>query len=112
MIANQAGSTGLNLQAGRYLINYDLPDTPAVWEQRKYRIRRLDSKHDKVYIINLINRGMVDEAILAKLKDKQAAFDFVVENDEGQTQVHREIAAGKKKPKKKKRKKEKAIAWD
>jgi SNF2 family DNA or RNA helicase len=108
MIANQAGSTGLNLQAGRYLINYDLPDTPAIWEQRKYRIRRLDSKHDRVYIINLINRGMVDEQILTKLKDKQAAFDFVIENDEASSQVHREIA----KKSKKKRKEEKAVEWN
>ncbi len=88
MVANQAGATGLNLQAGRYLINYDLPDTPAEWEQRKYRIRRLDSTFDKIYIINLIVRGLVDEAILAKLDNKQAAFDFILENDEGQTKAH------------------------
>uniref|UniRef100_UPI003B9878AE helicase-related protein n=1 Tax=Klebsiella pneumoniae TaxID=573 RepID=UPI003B9878AE len=31
MIANGAGSTGLNLQARRYLINYDLPQKPARW---------------------------------------------------------------------------------
>lgn len=116
MIANKAGSTGLNLQSGRYLINYDLPDTPAEWEQRKYRIRRLDSKHDRIYIINLINKGMVDEQILVKLKDKQAAFDFVVENDKAQTEMHQKIT-GKNKSKSKttKRKRvdqdEEAIVW-
>ncbi len=102
MIANSAGNTGLNLQAGRYLINYDLPFNPAEWEQRKYRIRRLDSTHDKVYITNLINKGLYDETLRERLSNKQASFDAVIENNEETTKFHREQTQ-EKKPRRKKR---------
>lgn len=91
MIANSAGSTGLNLQAGRYLINYDLPHNPAEWEQRKYRIRRLDSKHDKIFIINLINKGLVDEEMRKTLDEKQASFDSTIENSEATKKFHQQM---------------------
>lgn len=91
IIANSAGSTGLNLQSGRVLINYDLPHTPAEWQQRKYRIRRLDSTHDKVYIINLINRGLVDEEMREKLDEKQASFDGTIENNKATTAFHQQM---------------------
>lgn len=100
MIANSAGSTGLNLQGGRYLINYDLPHNPAEWNQRKYRIRRLDSTHDKIYIINLINRGLVDEEMRKKLDEKQASFDGTIENNSATTSFHQKMNV---KPKKKRR---------
>lgn len=101
MIANGAGSTGLNLQAGRYLINYDLPHNPAIWEQRKYRIRRLDSTHDRVHIYNLINLGIVDEQMRERLDDKQASFDATLENSEAVTKFHQSIVKKKRKKKKK-----------
>ncbi|WP_422661591.1 DEAD/DEAH box helicase (plasmid) [Paenibacillus sp. EC2-1] len=95
MIANSAGSTGLNLQAGRYLINYDLPDTPAMWEQRKYRIRRLDSKFDRVFIYNLINEDLVDQQTYDKLKNKQDSFNAIIENDASQTEFHKKMVKKK-----------------
>lgn len=108
MIANSAGSTGLNLQAGRYLINYDLPHNPAVWEQRKYRIRRLDSTHDKVFIYNLLNRKLVDEKMRSQLEDKQASFNATLENDEETSKMHQDMIQNKKKPKSRKKKRLKA----
>lgn len=104
MIANSAGSTGLNLQAGRYLINYDLPHTAAEWEQRKYRIRRLDSTHDKVFITNLINRGLYDETLREKIVTKQASFDAMIENSEETTAFHQKQVKTAKRKKRKKRK--------
>lgn len=104
MVANSAGSTGLNLQGGRYLINYDLPHNPAEWQQRKYRIRRMDSTHDKVFIINLINRGLVDEEMRNKLNEKQASFDGTIENSDATIAFHQGMNV-KEKPKKKKKKK-------
>lgn len=103
MIANGAGSTGLNLQAGRYLINYDLPHNPAIWEQRKYRIRRLDSKHKTVFIYNLIAKGTVDEQMREKLKEKQASFNGTIENDESQTKMHQQMIQGKERKRKRKK---------
>jgi SNF2 family DNA or RNA helicase len=97
MIANGAGSTGLNLQAGRYLINYDLPHNPALWNQRKYRIRRLDSKHDQIFILNLINKGLVDEEMRERLDKKQASFDATLENNEATTKFHQKKVKKKRK---------------
>ena len=101
IIMNGAGSTGLNLQAGRYLVNYDLPHSPAVWSQRKYRIRRLDSTHDRVHIYNLINVGIVDEQMRERLDDKQASFDATLENSEAVTKFHQDVVKKKRKKKKK-----------
>lgn len=99
MIANGAGSTGLNLQAGRYLINYDLPHSPAIWNQRKYRIRRLDSKHARVFIYNLMNKGLVDEEMYERLGNKQASFDATLENSDATTQFHQGVVKKKRKKK-------------
>lgn len=91
IICNSAGSTGINLQAGRYLINYDLPHNPAEWEQRKYRIRRLDSTHKNVSIYNLINEGLVDEEMRETLDKKQASFDGTIENNSSMSKFHQEM---------------------
>lgn len=91
IICNSAGSTGINLQAGRYLINYDLPHNPAEWEQRKYRIRRLDSTHKNVHIYNLINEGLVDEQMREALATKQASFDGTIENNSATQDFHKEM---------------------
>ena len=93
IICNSAGSTGINLQAGRYLINYDLPHNPAEWEQRKYRIRRLDSTHKNVHIYNLINEGLVDEQMREALDTKQASFDGTIENSAETQKFHQEMNA-------------------
>lgn len=84
-IATEAGSTGLNLQFARYLINYDLPWNPAIWEQRKGRIRRLGSAFSKVKIINLMVRGSIDETMYETLEKKQNVFNALVENDARQS---------------------------
>ncbi len=91
IICNSAGSTGINLQAGRYLINYDLPHNPAEWEQRKYRIRRLDSTFKNVHIYNLINEGLVDEQMREALSTKQASFDGTIENNAETQKFHAEM---------------------
>lgn len=84
-VSTESGSTGLNLQFAKYLINYDLPWTPAIWEQRKGRIRRLGSEHSKVQIINLLVRDSIDEMMYATLEKKQNVFNALVENDSRQS---------------------------
>lgn len=84
-VSTESGSTGLNLQVAKYLINYDLPWTPAIWEQRKGRIRRIGSVHNKVKIINLLLRGSIDETMYATLEKKQDIFNALIENDSRQS---------------------------
>ena len=54
-LSTDAGSTGLNLQAGSIMINLDLPWNPAVLEQRIARIYRLGQERN-VQVINLVAR--------------------------------------------------------
>lgn len=84
ILATDAGNSGVNLQSGGYLINYDLPDSFDIYDQRNARIRRLGSAHSTVYIYNLVTKGGVDEAKFRKLMKQKAVIDKVVENDNTQ----------------------------
>lgn len=57
LVATDAASEGLNLQALATLINIDLPWNPARLEQRKGRIDRIGQPADTIGILNLRYRG-------------------------------------------------------
>jgi hypothetical protein len=80
-LSTDAGSTGLNLQAGSIMINIDLPWNPAVLEQRIARIYRLGQERN-VQVINLVSRGTIEEGMLGKLRFKTAMFEGVLDNGE------------------------------
>ena len=80
-LSTDAGSTGLNLQAGSIMINLDLPWNPAVLEQRMARIYRLGQERN-VQVINLVSRGTIEESMLGKLRFKTAMFEGVLDNGE------------------------------
>lgn len=82
IICTDAANYGVNLQAGRYLINYDLPDSYSIYSQRNGRIRRLGSKHDQVYIYNLVVNGGIDQAKFTKIMKQKEVIDQVVEKTE------------------------------
>ena len=80
-LSTDAGSTGLNLQAGSIMINLDLPWNPAVLEQRIARIYRLGQERN-VQVINLVSRGTIEEEMLGKLRFKTAMSEGVLDNGE------------------------------
>lgn len=80
-LSTDAGSTGLNLQAGSIMINLDLPWNPAVLEQRIARIYRLGQERN-VQVINLVAKGTIEEDMLGKLRFKTAMFEGVLDNGE------------------------------
>ena len=80
-LSTDAGSTGLNLQAGSIMINLDLPWNPAVLEQRIARIYRLGQERN-VQVINLVAKGTIEEGMLGKLRFKTAMFEGVLDNGE------------------------------
>lgn len=80
-LSTDAGSTGLNLQAGSIMINLDLPWNPAVLEQRIARIYRLGQERN-VQVINLVARGTIEEQMLDKLRFKSAMFEGVLDGGE------------------------------
>jgi superfamily II DNA/RNA helicase len=78
-LSTDAGGVGLNLQAGSYLINMDLPWNPAVLEQRIGRIYRQGQKRN-VNIINFIAQHTIEHGMLSKLKFKTALAEGVLDN--------------------------------
>ncbi|QDU66324.1 DEAD/DEAH box helicase [Engelhardtia mirabilis] len=83
LISTDAGTEGLNLQAGNVLVNFDLPWNPMVLEQRIGRVQRLGSKHAEVVILNLVLKGSVEEKVVARLVEKLAVIADSIGDIEG-----------------------------
>ena len=54
IVSTDVLSEGQNLQNAQYVVNYDFPWNPVVLIQRVGRIDRMGSKHDHVYLINMM----------------------------------------------------------
>jgi hypothetical protein len=80
-LSTDAGGVGLNLQAGSYLLNMDLPWNPAVLEQRIGRIYRQGQTRN-VNIINFVAQNTIEHGMLGKLKFKAALAEGVLDNGE------------------------------
>jgi SNF2 family DNA or RNA helicase len=80
-LSTDAGGVGLNLQAGSYLFNMDLPWNPAVLEQRIARIYRQGQKKN-VTVINFVAEHTIEHGMLGKLKFKSALAQGVLDNGE------------------------------
>ncbi len=80
-LSTDAGGVGLNLQAGSYLLNMDLPWNPAVLEQRIARIYRQGQKRN-VNIINFVAQHTIEHSMLGKLKFKTALAEGILDNGE------------------------------
>ena len=63
VLNHHAGSMGLNLQVAQYVIYYESPVSPRVRMQADARVARQGSKHERVFIYDLVS-GTVDKAIL------------------------------------------------
>ena len=80
-LSTDAGGVGLNLQAGSYLFNMDLPWNPAVLEQRIARIYRHGQKKN-VNIINFVAQNTIEHAMISKLRFKTALSEGILDNGE------------------------------
>ncbi|MGN5650568.1 DEAD/DEAH box helicase [Bacillus sp. Brlt_9] len=80
IVATDAANFGVNLQEGNHLINYDFPDEFSTYLQRNGRIRRLGSKHDKVFIYNMFTIGGKDEQVYKAIERQIKLNDKVIEN--------------------------------
>lgn len=67
LLATDAASEGLNLQACSWLINYDMPWNPMRVEQRIGRIDRLGQARDSVHIRSYFIPNTVEESVYAAL---------------------------------------------
>jgi SNF2 family DNA or RNA helicase len=69
MIGTDAMSTGLNLQAASYVVNYDDYWSPSVMSQREDRAHRLGQK-EVVTVVNFICRDTIEERIRSVIYNK------------------------------------------
>jgi len=80
MIGTDAMSTGLNLQAANYVINYDDRWSPSVMAQREDRTHRIGQKL-VVTVINFICMDTIEERIRTALSDKNRVSSEVLGDD-------------------------------
>ena len=83
IVSTDAGSEGLNLQAGNVVVNYDLPWNPMIMEQRIGRVQRLGSKFASVTVLNLVLAGSVEESVVGRLAEKLSVIANAIGDVEG-----------------------------
>ncbi|MYG32493.1 MAG: DEAD/DEAH box helicase [Cenarchaeum sp. SB0677_bin_16] len=80
MVASDAAREGMNMQFCNVMVNYDLPWSPIVLEQRMGRLHRYGQKKD-VFIHNMVAVGTIEGNVLERLREKieeiQTQYDTV-----------------------------------
>lgn len=74
LLATDAASEGLNLQAASALVNYDLPWNPMRVEQRIGRIDRIGQPAPIVTVANYVVPGTVEESVYSALAQRIDLF--------------------------------------
>jgi SNF2 family DNA or RNA helicase len=78
ILCSDAGGYGVDLPAGNYLINYDLPWHFGKLDQRN-RIQRLISKHTHNVIINIVVANSVEERMMELIERKRTLSNIIVD---------------------------------
>jgi len=79
VITDDALSYGQDLQIATGLVNVELPYSPAVYEQRVGRIRRVGQSH-AISVYNLVTNGTIEENIRKLMDDKREYHRLLVED--------------------------------
>lgn len=87
-LSTNAGGYGLDLPEAQYLVNYDLPDSKGVLDQRNTRHVRASSKHKCVYVVNLVVEDSVEERQQAILQLRGKLSSAVVDGRGSATLVN------------------------
>ena len=78
MLLQNSSGFGLNTQIARYGIFYESPVTPSLRKQTRRRVERQGSKHERVFIYDLVVLGTYDQRILTALARGEDAFQSIV----------------------------------
>lgn len=84
LIGTEALAEGVNLQCARYVINFNLPDTAAIYTQRIGRVRRVSSTFNSVMIYNLLTENSKDTERWENIERNKNLEGALVNIDEGQ----------------------------
>lgn len=83
LVATQAGERGHNLQNAAVVVNIDLPYNPAALKQRLGRVRRLNSVHETVRMLNMVCADTIEETlIMRKIYTRRQTFESLFGEDE------------------------------
>ena len=82
MIISVSGERSLNLQNASILVMWDLQLNPARVSQLAGRVRRLGSKHKRVFVFELLHSDTQEERYMAALAARQTLFDYVYDVDD------------------------------
>jgi superfamily II DNA or RNA helicase len=74
ILATDAASEGLNLQAASQIVNWDLPWSPSKVEQRIGRVDRVGQRQPVVYVRNYVVPGTIEEDVYAALAQRIDVF--------------------------------------
>lgn len=80
LVLSDAGATGLNLQNSKFLINYDLPQTSWVKQQREGRIDRHGQAHKEIDYHDLVTDTEHEDAKWKRIQRK-AKLGAIFEDD-------------------------------
>ena len=87
LIATEAGAEGLNLTVAKYVINFNLPDTAAIYTQRIGRIRRVSSTFNNVIVYNLLTDNSKDTERWENIERNRNLEGALVSVDEAQQEA-------------------------
>lgn len=87
LIATEAGAEGLNLTVAKYVINFNLPDTAAIYTQRIGRIRRVSSTFNNVIVYNLLTDNSKDTERWENIERNKNLEGALVSVDEAQQEA-------------------------
>lgn len=81
-ISSDAGAFGVDLPQANYLFNYDQVESAGKMDQRGGRHVRAGSKHSKVFIVNYLVEGSVEERIYDRLNFKRRVSRAIIDGVE------------------------------
>lgn len=87
LIATEAGAEGLNLTVAKFVINFNLPDTAAIYTQRIGRIRRVSSTFNNVIVYNLLTENSKDTERWENIERNKNLEGALISVDEAQQEA-------------------------
>lgn len=91
-VSTDAGGYGLDLPEANFLINYDLPYSAGKKGQRDTRHVRASSRHEKVYVANLVCSDTVEERVSSILAMRGRVADAIVDGS-GESVISNDISS-------------------
>jgi SNF2 family DNA or RNA helicase len=78
-LSSDAGGAGVNLPAGNFHINFNLPFSAGQLAQRNARLDRISSQHQRLTILNILTAGTIETFYREILRRRQILAEAVLD---------------------------------